>query len=161
MLELWTFEQEIVDNLISISIRSCLGLQTIHDGDWLLGLLLLSQLLVLLNDGVSLLQFGLVGLHLLSGEGNLAKRCQERCDIIRGQIVLGQPQELQAPILLKYLAESLDRFSGKLVVREVKDLEVAVHWQLSVRFQRQHHVTQVFVIQLASPQEQYLQLLGV
>jgi hypothetical protein len=89
MLELWALEQEVIDDLIPIRVRARLSLQTVQDGDWLLRLLLLSQLLVLLYDGVSLLQLGLVSFHLLSWEWNLAKRCQQWCDVIRSQIVLG------------------------------------------------------------------------
>jgi hypothetical protein len=89
MLELWALEQEVIDDLIPIRVRTRLSLQTVQDGDWLLRLLLLSQLLVLLYDGVSLLQLGLVSFHLLSWEWNLPKRCQQWCDVIRSQIVLG------------------------------------------------------------------------
>ena len=89
MLELWALEQEVIDDLIPIRVCACLSLQTVQDGDWLLRLLLLSQLLVLLYDGVSLLQLGLVSFHLLSWEWNLAKGGQQWCDVIRSQIVLG------------------------------------------------------------------------
>ena len=71
MLELWTLEHEPVGHFVAIGISAKLALNRVEYGHWLLRLFLLSELLVLLNDRISLLNLGLVGFHLICREGYL------------------------------------------------------------------------------------------
>ena len=70
MLELRASHQEPVSRFVAIGVASSLTFNRIHDRDGFLGLLLLLQLFVFLDDGVALFHLSLVGLDLVSREGN-------------------------------------------------------------------------------------------
>ena len=65
MFELRASLQEPVRSFVSVSITGHFLLHRVENGDWLFGLLLLLQLFVFLDDGVSLFQLTLIGFYLV------------------------------------------------------------------------------------------------
>lgn len=75
MFELGASEQEPLRVFVAFSIASLSRLEVIHDWHGVLGLLLGTLLLVVLNNLVSQLDLLLVGFNLLRGEHVLAHDC--------------------------------------------------------------------------------------
>lgn len=89
VFELRVDQQPPVGDFCTRVVLACLALKSIkkwHDFLWLLAGL---QLLVLLDNGVSFLEFELVGGHLISWEGLFAEALEERHQILTCQVVLG------------------------------------------------------------------------
>lgn len=65
VLELRALQQVPVSCFVAIGVPRHLALNLVHNRDRLLSLLLLLELLVFLDDGVTLLQLSLIGLNLV------------------------------------------------------------------------------------------------
>ena len=116
MFELRASEKEPIGSLVAISIPSHFTLDRVHDGNGLFGFLGLLQLLVFLNDNVTLLKLSLVGFNLICGEGNFTETIKERIQVICSKLVLGKAEELERSVLLEDTLELLDGFSTEVVV---------------------------------------------
>ena len=156
VLELWAAHQEPIRDLVTLGVPSHLALDRIEDGNGLLWLLLLFELFVFLDDCISLLELTLVRLDLIGREWNSAEAFKDRKQVISRQAVFGEAEELEGAILFEDGCELLYAGATEVVVGEVKHLEVAIHGQLSVRFQRLHDVPQVDVFEPASTHENHL-----
>ena len=156
VLELWTAHQEPIRDLVALGVPSRLALDRIEDGDGLLWLFLLLELFVLLDDCIALLELTLVRLDLIGWEWHSTEAFKDRKQVICRQAVFGEAEEFKRAILFEDGCELLNAGAAEVVVGKVQYLEVAIHGQLSVRFQCLHDVPQVDVFESAGTHENHL-----
>lgn len=108
MLELGTLEHEPSCLIVTVRVLESLTFDGIEDRNRLFRLLLLLQLLILLNDNVSLLNLNLVSFNLVCGERNPAETVQKWEDVICLEVVLCESKELEGAVLLEDLHKLFD-----------------------------------------------------
>ena len=101
VFELGTSEQVPVRSLISVGVADDLVLNSVENGNRLLRLFLLLQLLVLLDDCIALFELCLIGFDLIRGQGHSSETIEQRQDVLCRQLVLSQTKELKRTVLLK------------------------------------------------------------
>jgi len=161
VFELRASEKEPVSSLITFSISCHLTLDCVENRDWLLRFLLLLQLLVFLNNSITLLELALVGLNLVYWERNFAEAIKEGNQVFCCQFVLSKAKEFERSVLLKDTLEFLNDSSAKVVVGKVEHLQVPVHSKACIGLKSQHDMLQVNILEATGSQEDNLEFLAL
>jgi hypothetical protein len=127
MFELGVYKQIPLSNLGTGFIFDHLALDSIEHRDNFLRLLLGLELLILLDDGVTLLELSLVSGDILSGEG-LTTECLENGNhICCNKVVFGKSNVLKSTVRFKNVFHSrANDSSSKIVVAQVNNFEALI-----------------------------------
>ena len=161
MFELRASEKEPVSSLVAFGISCHLTLDSVENRDWLLRFLLLLQLLVLLDNNITLLELALIGLNLVYWERNFAEAIKEGNQVFCCQFVLSKAEEFERSVLLKDTLEFLNDSSAKVVVGKVEHLQVPVHGKACIGLKSQHDMLQVNILEATGSQEDNLEFLAL
>lgn len=147
MFELRAAQQEPLCDLVAFRITRVCLLQVVNDRHGLFRLFLRTQLLVLLDHDISLLDLFLVSIDLIIRELDLSHALQQWADCLGRQPVLSEAEILEGAVCFEHVDEFGDRFAVEVVVAEVQYLEGLVLTGTVTRLQDITNLRQVTIFQ--------------